>query len=235
MLDSRESLEPNEEDPQQSGSNRKDFSFNRTDTHKSSRRSALKLEEIRHELKQLDAERLCELLIREIQHNEDLRAELLRADSKYEGCREEIRLLSQSLAFKKESFLMLSENQTKNEQQITKLEQELKSFKGRYNLQSWTSKVDSEWHRKYNQLARHMDIYVENSKEVQEEFARQREISKKELEQIYHINAELNLQIRQLTTSNAVQAEQLKAVKLEAMEATKALEEVRHSSEEAQQ
>jgi hypothetical protein len=43
-------------------SNRKDFSFNRTDTH-SSARATLKLQEIRHELEQLDVERLSELLI----------------------------------------------------------------------------------------------------------------------------------------------------------------------------
>jgi hypothetical protein len=78
-------------------------------------------------------------------------------------------------------------------------------FRGKFNLQSWTTKFDSDWHRKYNQLARYMDIYVENNRELQEEFALQREITQKELRNIYSVNMELNMKIRELTIKNTVQ------------------------------
>jgi hypothetical protein len=59
MAESLASNEINIDSVECFSSNRKDFSFNRTDTRKNSGRSVLKLEEIRHELSQLDAEKLC--------------------------------------------------------------------------------------------------------------------------------------------------------------------------------
>jgi hypothetical protein len=50
-----------------------------------------------------------------------------------------------------------------------------------------------------------MDIYVENNRELQEEFALQREITQKELRNIYSVNMELNMKIRELTIKNTVQ------------------------------
>lgn len=126
---------------------------------------------------------------------------------------------------------MLSETQSKNEQQIIRLEQDLKFFKGKYNLQSWSQKVDSEWHKKYNQLSRHMDIYVENNKEIQEEFARLRKASEKELQYVYDCNSELREKQRQLAIMNLAQAEELKSKKLEVIESRKMLEKLRQESQ----
>jgi hypothetical protein len=51
-----------------------------------------------------------------------MRANLLRAENSYEGAREEINILTENLALKKESYLLLSDSQAKNEQKISDLE-----------------------------------------------------------------------------------------------------------------
>ncbi len=196
----------------ESSSFRKEFSFNRMESLREGR-AHLRFQEIDHSLSLLDAELLRRLLLDEIERNEATKQSLVQAESQLEGSREEIRLLTESLAFKKESFLLLSENQSANEVKIANLEEEMRSFKSRHGMKSWLEKVELEWQKKYKQLSRHMDVYIENSKEVNEQLIRQRESLKVELHSAYRDNSELNLALRELTVANIGLMEHLSKVK----------------------
>lgn len=92
-------------------------------------------------------------------------------------------------------------------------------FKKKYNQKEYSERKEGEWQKKYHQLARHMEVYVENNREVQDEFARKRQGLRNEIANVYKNNSELNLVIKELTLNNIGLMEELKNTSLELNEA----------------
>ena len=131
-----------------------------------------------------------DILLEEIEESEQKKQELFRRQNQVEKLEDELGQLRLLVEKKRGVVAVLCETESKNINLIEKLEGKLRNQTEVYR--------EGRYEKKYRELARHMDEYINSTNEAQEEFTRNYALLKAENSRLYHQAEQFSTSLKEL-------------------------------------